>query len=304
MLPMAWTFLSANASSTKSSQQRAACRPGSNSRPSLPCAGRWSWPQWAGKVDRLLFVKRHAFQPSHIYTEYSDGPYRPGGGIFVLAPVSPPGTVTRIFDAQGGICRDPEVSFDGNRVVFSYRPSQNGFYHVYEMNVDGSGLRQLTDGPFHDLDPFYLPDGRIGMTSTRCKSRALCFWVQAATLFVMEADGREPRPLTANNVNEFTPDLLPDGRILYTRWEYMDKSAIFVQALWSILPDGTQARQIFGNNLIHPVSMLQARGIPGTKRIALHAWRRTTATATGRWRSSIPRAAWTIPRGFSTWRRR
>ena len=219
-------------------------------------------------VEKLLFVKRHAYRPTHIYTEFSDGPYRPGGGIFVLSPVCPDGKVTRLFDAKGGICRDPDISFDGRRVLFSYRPSEKGYYHVYEMNVDGSGLRQLTDGPFHDLDPFYLPDGRIGLTSTRCKSRALCFWVRAATLFVMDADGGNCRPLSANNVNEFTPEVLPDGSILYTRWEYMDKSAIFVQSLWSILPDGTRARQVFGNNLIHPVSMLQARLIPGTRKIA------------------------------------
>jgi hypothetical protein len=227
-----------------------------------------AWDELSAKVDRLLFVKRHAFRPSHIYTECSDGPYRPGGGLFVLSPPRPDGKVTRLFDAGGGICRDPEVSFDGRRILFSYRPSQEGFYHIYEMQADGAGLRRLTDGPFHDLDPFYLPDGRIGMTSTRCKSRALCFWVQAATLFVMEADGANPRPLTANNVNEFTPDLLPDGRILYTRWEYLDKSAIFVQSLWSILPDGTAAQQIYGNNSIHPVSMLQARVIPGTRKMA------------------------------------
>lgn len=225
------------------------------------------WDELSAKVDRLLFVKRHAFRPSHIYTEYSDGPYRPGGGLFVLSPPRPDGKLTCLFDAGGGICRDPEVSFDGRRIMFSYRPSQEGFYHIYEMQSDGTGLRQLTDGPFHDLDPFYLPDGRIGMTSTRCRSRALCFWVQAATLFVMDADGANPRPLTANNVNEFTPDMLPDGRILYTRWEYLDKTAIFVQSLWSILPSGTAARQIYGNNSIHPVSMLQARVIPGTRKM-------------------------------------
>ena len=219
-------------------------------------------------VPKLLFVKRPMFQPTHVYTEFSDGPFRPGGGIFVLSPARPDGQVTRIFDAAGGIVRDPEVSFDGRRVLFSYRPGEDDYYHVYEMSVDGSGLRRITDGPFHDLDPFYLPDGRIGMTSTRAKSRALCFWVRAATLFVMHADGTEIRPLTSNNVNEFTPQMLPDGRILYTRWEYMDKSAIFVQSLWSTLPDGTRAQQIFGNNLIHPVSLLQARLIRGTKKIA------------------------------------
>lgn len=220
------------------------------------------------KLPPLLFVKRHALQPSHIYTEYSDGPYRPGGGIFVLDPPAPDGQAKCLFDAKGGICRDPDISYDARRVLFSYRSAQDDFYHIYEVGVDGSGLRQVTNGPFHDLDPFYLPDGRIGFTSTRCKSRALCFWVQAATLFVMDAQGTRIEPLTANNVNEFTPDMLPDGRILYTRWEYMDKSAIFVQSLWAIQPDGTRAQQVFGNNMIHPVSMLQARLIPGTRKIA------------------------------------
>ena len=68
-------------------------------------------------------------------------------------------------------------------------------YHIYEMNIDGTELRQITDGPFHDLDPLYLPDGRIGFTSSRCKSRALCFWVHAATLFAMNADGGTVDPI-------------------------------------------------------------------------------------------------------------
>jgi hypothetical protein len=84
----------------------------------------------------------------------------------------------------------------------------------------------------------------------------------------MNDDGSGIAPLTSNNVNEFTPQMLPDGRVLYTRWEYMDKSAIFVQSLWSINPDGSRAQQIFGNNLIHPVSLLQSRPIPGTHRLA------------------------------------
>ena len=140
-----------------------------------------------------------------------------------------------IFDARGGIVRDPDLSYDGRLVLFAWRPAADDYYHIYEIGLDGSGLRQLTSGPFHDLDPFYLPDGRIGLTSTRCKSRALCFWVRAATLFVMDADGGHIQPLTANNVSEFTPQMLADGRILYTRWEYLDKSAIFVQSLWAIL---------------------------------------------------------------------
>ncbi len=67
---------------------------------------------------------------------------------------APDRKLTRLFDAGDGICRDPEVSFDGRKILFSYRRGREGFYHVYEMNADGTGLRQLTDGAFHDLDPF------------------------------------------------------------------------------------------------------------------------------------------------------
>lgn len=218
--------------------------------------------------DKLLMVKRHMFQPSHIYTEYSDGPYRPGGELCVLSPLRPDGSTTTIFEAGEGIIRDPELSYDARRVLFSYRPKETEGYHIYEIGIDGSGLRQLTDGPYDDLDPLYLPDGRIAFTSTRCMSRVLCFWPQSATLFVMQPDGTGIRRLSANNVNEFTPDMLPDGRILYTRWEYMDKSAIYIQSLWSTNPDGTRAQQLFGNYLIHPVSLLQARLIPGTRKFA------------------------------------
>ncbi|MCC6420165.1 MAG: PD40 domain-containing protein [Gemmataceae bacterium] len=211
----------------------------------------------------FLFVRRHIYNPSHIYTEYSDAPYRPGGGVCLG---SPDGTVKELFAAGDGICRDPELSFDGKKILFSYRKGKDGTYHLWEMNLDGTGLRQLTEGPFHDMYPSYLPDGRIAFISTRCKSRVLCFTTEAATLFVMQADGSGIQPLTANNVNEYTPAVLPDGRILYTRWEYIDKGADHAQALWAIRPDGTQVSHVFGNNITKPYSFLSARPIPGTDR--------------------------------------
>ena len=84
------------------------------------------YPQAVLPARKLLFVKRQMFQPTHVYTEVSDGPFLPGGGIFVLSPVRPDGQATMIFDAKGGICRDPEISFDGKRVLFSYRPQPGG----------------------------------------------------------------------------------------------------------------------------------------------------------------------------------
>ncbi len=202
------------------------------------------------RLSKIVFVQRHIYNPSHIYTEYSDAPYRPGG----VCVWSPDGTVKQLFDAGDGICRDPEVSFDGKKILFSYRKGAEGKYHLYEMNADGTGLKQLTSGPFHDMYPTYLPDGRIAFISTRCKSRVLCFTTESATLFAMNAD----------NVNKYTPCVLPDGRILYTRWEYMDKGADYSQSLWAIRPDGTNVAHVFGNNITTPYSFLSARPIPNT----------------------------------------
>ncbi len=215
----------------------------------------------------IVFAKHHPYRPSHIYTEYSDAPYRPGGGIYLLSPLSPTVEPVLLFDGSNGICRDPDVSHDGNRIVFSYREGAEGYYHIYEMRADGSDCRQLTDGRFHDMNPCYLPDGRIAFTSTRARSRVLCFSTPAATLFVTDADGGSIEPLSANNVNDFTPDVMLDGRILYTRWEYLDKGADYIQSLWAMHPDGSNAAQVFGNNLPRPYALFHARQIPGSHRI-------------------------------------
>ena len=211
----------------------------------------------------ILFVKHEVYQPSHIYTEYSDAPYRPGGGVYLLAA---DGQVHELFDGSDGICRDPELSYDAQKILFSYRQGEAATFHIFEMNRDGSGLRQLTDGPFHDMYPTYLPDGRIAFISTRCKSRVLCFTTEAATLFVMNGDGSKVVSLSSNNVNEYTPSVLPDGRILMTRWEYMDKGADYSQSLWAVRPDGTGLVHLFGNNILQPYSYLSARSVPGTNK--------------------------------------
>ena len=47
---------------------------------------------------------------------------------------------------------------DGRRIAFvSYR---DGNDEVYVINVDGSGLRNLTRNPARDVDPKWSPDGR------------------------------------------------------------------------------------------------------------------------------------------------
>jgi hypothetical protein len=222
----------------------------------------------------ILFVKRHPFHPSHNYSVLLDSAYRGGGGVYVLRiPLREgrlePGEAeaVRLFDAGGGIARTPMASFDLAKVYFAHRPSREGFYHVLRMNADGSGLEQLTDGPWHDYWPCPLPDGGIAFITTRCKARYLCWRPQAAILFRMDADGRGLRPLSHANLSEWAPSVMADGRILWTRSEYIDKGADFSHTLWAIRPDGTQPELVFGNAIIQPNGYANGREVPGTREI-------------------------------------
>ena len=164
-------------------------------------------------------------------------------------------------DPRGGV-RDPQVHYDGRKILFSYRPGGSEAYHLYEIDIDGGGLRQLTDGPDNDIEPTYTPDGGIVFCSSRCHRFVPCWRTQVATLYRCDADGRHVRMLSNNAEQENTPWMLPDGRVLYTRWEYVDRNQLLYHHLWTVNPDGSGLMVYFGNQ--HPgIAMLDAKPIPG-----------------------------------------
>src|SRR5262249_43176695 len=136
------------------------------------------------------------------------------------------GRLTALLADDGGGIRDPQVDYNGRKILFSYRPGGTENYHLYEINADGSGLRQLTDGPFDDIEPTYLANGDLIFVSSRAKRWVNCWLTQVATLHTASADGTRIRPLSSNNEQDNTPWPMPDGRILYTRWEYVDRSQV------------------------------------------------------------------------------
>jgi len=148
--------------------------------------------------DRLVFAKRLTYNTSHIYTTYYDGAgrYKPGSGIFVLSPARPDGKLTCLTSAlkTDGIYRDPDVHWDGDHVLFAYKADRPTGTHIYEVRADGSGLRQFTHGPYDDVDPCYLPDGRIAFISTRTERVTLCHNAfTVSNLFTMNPDGSNIR---------------------------------------------------------------------------------------------------------------
>ncbi|MCX6872828.1 MAG: hypothetical protein NTW21_03325 [Verrucomicrobia bacterium] len=174
------------------------------------------------------------------------------------------GQLTVLLDDSCGGIRDPQVSHDAKRILFSYRKGGTHYFNLHEINSDGTGLRQITSGDWDDVEPCYLPDGGIAFCSSRCKRYVMCWYAPVAVMFRCEADGSAMRMLSSNSVTENTPAILPDGRILYTRWEYVNRDAISFHHLWTMNPDGTEQQVYFGNQTPGEV-FIDAQPIPQSR---------------------------------------
>jgi hypothetical protein len=237
---------------------------------------------------RLLFVKRYTYSPGWYYADFMRAS-RFGGGLCVLS--LPDGKVMEIpTGLPNGIYDRCDLSFDGRRIVFGYKAGPGKGFRLYEIGVDGSGLRALTVDPpdeqqriekyWHpqykpagvyrhhtdDFHPCYLPTGDLCFASTRCERGVLCDQSDSLavnTLYRLHAGSQRLEMLSQNALSESTPSVMNDGRVLYTRWEYVDKGVIAVQALWAMHPDGSGTREVYGNDIELPPVLIQARAIPG-----------------------------------------
>jgi len=245
------------------------------------------------KCGKLLFVKRYTYQSSHYYTEFIDGCLHFGGNLCVLSLDD--GSVTELVpQLREGIFGRYDLSFDATRIVFGYKARPGEGFRIWEVGVDGKGLRQVTypppdeqqriekywqrDSAFlakrkadyrhhtDDMHPCYLPDGGYCFISTRCERGILCDGpdvLTTTTLYRTDRDGRNMEVLSDSPVSEASPSVMNDGRILYTRWEYVDKADVVIKCLWAMRPDGTGSAEIFGNDITFPDTMLHGRAVPG-----------------------------------------
>lgn len=234
------------------------------------------------QVGPVAFIKQVPSCFSHQLTQ-SYGRYaRPGGGVFVLD--NPGGSMACRQLTPGalpvGSCQHLDVSYEGDRILFSFCQAettpkdtiqgQHGrYYHLYEMAADGSGLRALTDGPFNDFAPRYLPDGRIVFISTRRMGWHRCGspGCENHTLAIANADGSQPHPVSCHETQEWDPAVLDDGRIIYTRWDYVDRHAVYYEQLWAVRSDGSAPAAFYGNNTFNPVGIWEPRQTPGSRRV-------------------------------------
>ncbi len=267
--------------------------------------------------DAILFTKRVPGSFNHMSDQYYGWWSRPGGGIFILRGFKSanPTTecLTESFREPGSFLR-PMLSWDAKKVLFAWcrhypdlaaQPDkmnkanvpEDAFYHIYEMNIDGSGTRQITRGKYDDFDARYLPDGRIVFMSTRRGTAVQAGRASGAatlarpdlpdsyvrcggdpsrpvavyTLHTMAPDGSDIVAISPFEMFEWEPSVAADGTIIYSRWDYIDRDNMPYMSLWSTRPDGTHTRLVFGNYTRNPHCVFEPRGIPGSNKIIFTA---------------------------------
>jgi len=189
-----------------------------------------------------------------------------GGELLVLSGLTPDGELRKLapVEDRAAFLR-PDVSYDGKRVLFCMKGQEEKAYHLYEIGTDGRGLRQITSGGYSDLDPVYLPDGNIVFLTSRANVCAGCGpWAPQHIMARCDPNGKNIYLLSVASEPEYSPSVLGDGRVIYTRWEYNDKALNRIQSLWTMNPDGTASSAYWGNQSVHPDHLGEARSIPGT----------------------------------------
>jgi len=230
-------------------------------------------------LDKLLLVKRGARSPAlGLPQNWQSNCVLPRGGfddeIAVLSPVAPDGKLTRLYKPKRSVfVGDVDLHWDGDRLLFSSIGTHNR-WQVFEIGVDSSGLRQVTPGEHSDVDNYdacYLPappgtGGRIVFGSTRAFVSVPCVngSTRVSNLFVMGGDGRRIRQLCFDQEHNWCPTVLADGRVMYLRWQYTDTPHTHDRVLFSMNPDGTEQRAVYGRNSYWPNALFYARPIPGS----------------------------------------
>lgn len=220
--------------------------------------------------DRVLLVDTPSYAGPH-ESAHRNGYYygaATGSRLVVLDGLRPDGAERELVTGEEGYLMRMDLSFDARRVVFSLKPKDEPSFHLYESGVDGQGRRQLTGSLYDDMDPIYLPDGHILFSTSRGNSYVRCLPQSASTVLARcDGDGRNIVMISRNNEPDYTPTLLPDGRVLYTRWEYTERPLWRLQKLWTINPDGTGEAVFWGNNSAYPDMLWEARPVPGGQQV-------------------------------------
>lgn len=190
-----------------------------------------------------------------------------GNALLTLNPKNSQGeTRTVIEGPQGSFVGDITLHWDADKMLITAL-AEDKTWQVFEVNLDGTGLRQITPSLGTDIDNVegcYVPDGSFVFISSASMMGVPCIDGSSpvGNVYRLEADGKTMRQLTFEQDQDWCPVLMPNGRILYLRWEYTDIAHYFTRILFSMNPDGTNQLEHYGSNSYWPNSLFYAKPIP------------------------------------------
>ena len=195
--------------------------------------------------------------------------FRPGSRLVLLQFETEGNKVKKtekiVLSSSEGCIRDVDVSADGTKCIFSWKKNNSDDFHIYEMELT-SGLytyKQLTFGSgVADIECVYLPNGEILFASTRAVQTVDCWKTPVSNLYKMSSDGKNIVRLGYDQVHTTYPTVTEDGRVIYTRWDYNDRTQMWVQGMFQMNPDGTNQTELYGNNSNFPTTLIHTRSIP------------------------------------------
>ncbi len=169
---------------------------------------------------------------------------------------------------DGQYLGEVDLHFNAKKMMFT-GVDKNKRFQVYEKNFSTGKTRQVSPSREADIDNFdsiYLPDERVIFNSTTGFNGVPCHDGQGdvGNLHIMNNDGSGMRRLCFEQDHNWYPTLLPNGRVLYLRWEYTDSAHYFSRILMQMNPDGSSQREFYGSNSYWPNTMFYARPLPGT----------------------------------------
>lgn len=246
--------------------------------------------------DQILFTKRYS---NHGLRNITGSQYphshKPGGDLCVKTGFDPTTPVRGILNGQlgPGHVHGTDLHWNADKIVFGYacqpvwplkHPThQNDAHwffemrkstpplHLYEVNLDGTGLHQITDDPFWgDFEPTYAADGSIVFASDRSGRSSMCGNFSAdhtvINLHRCNPDGTGLRMISDNKDIDRYPHALDNGLIGYTRWEYQERHFYETHSFWTIRPDGTYAEAAYKSHISTPYALRDTRSIPNSNK--------------------------------------
>ena len=231
--------------------------------------------------------RKSEYNGDHFCDQYFGHNGQPGGGLFILKNwksdkpklvditkgLKVPSGMNKGQLLNDGTFLSPDLSWDGKTVLFAWscgnwnkwKPENR--FNIFKVNIDGTGLTRLTNDDQDDIDPIWMPNGRVVFLSTRRTGFGRCHGrpVPAYTMYSMKADGSDMITIDYHETNEFHPSVDNQGMIVYTRWDYVDRDHNGAHHMWHCQPDGRDPRS-YHSNYAYPLTTVEPQKHGGSIR--------------------------------------